>query len=76
MASNPPNRGGKSPSVSKQGKSGPITGSHSKVGAPTRPWTFGKGSSSIPKDKVPVKRVGASPSKTKGGWYMGGKKKS
>lgn len=60
-----PNQGGTGPHTSKGGKSGPIVKS----------WTLGKGTGGSTKGTVAPQRVGPSPSKTKGGWYMGGKKK-
>jgi hypothetical protein len=69
MATNPPNQSGKyngGPHVTKQGKSGPILSSHS----------LSQGSNGSSRSKVAPTKVGASPSKAKGGWYMGSKKKS
>ena len=43
--SNPPNRGGSGPKVTKQGKTGPIIGNRSSTTGPVRPWSLGKGSS-------------------------------
>ena len=42
--SNPPNRGGSGPKVTKQGKSGPIIGKMSSVTGSTRPFRLDKGS--------------------------------
>lgn len=43
-ASNPPNRGGSGPKVTKQGKSGPIIGKMTSVTGHTAPWYPNKGS--------------------------------
>jgi len=65
MATNPPNKGGSGPHTTKQGKSGPILSSHN----------YSQGSNGSTKGKVAPAKPGASPSKSKGGWYMGSKKK-
>lgn len=75
MATNPPNRGGKGPSVTKQGNKGPIVGNRTSMTGSVQPWSFGKGSSRTPKDNVATTRQASSPSKTKSGWYMGSKSK-
>lgn len=41
--SNPPNRGGSGPKVTKQGKSGPIIGKMTSVTGRTAPWHPNKG---------------------------------
>ena len=66
--SNPPNQSGKyngGPHITKQGKSGPILSSHN----------LSQGSNGSTKGKVAPAKVGVSPSKSKGGFYLGSSKR-
>lgn len=46
MARNP-NQGGKGPTVTKQGKSGPIIGKMTSPTGSTKPWSLNKGTNSM-----------------------------